>query len=381
MTQHQAPRRSPPAEMLRDVDASLHARIVSHNEADAALAMLEVIDSLPAFSSSVPMASAWLAEVRAAVQRLGDACPEGLEIRLLAAIARTAFAARETTPALAASDAALGRAVESGDLLMQVTILAQRLPFLAHTAPVTASRDMRALDALLAQLPPSLTPGHRESEVALAHIAWAGATGDTARLRRELAAFGRQRWPEDERLTFCAYATRVALAQLYLRQHQRADAAKAVVEAAQLADAHDAIAELANLQAVIAALAVQAGDFHSAVAHAHAAVAHPGACRHVQPDPWLGLPLDICLAHNPGQAVQALAEAILHAQDLGDATGFFVAVTAMAAFYLADQRAMEALDALNEAGDVAKSLSDPTIAPAIRKIAESLLRHLGILRN
>ena len=186
--------------------------------------------------------------------------------------------------------------------------------------------------------------------------------------------------PEDDRLSFCAFATTLAVAQLHLRGQQRAQAATALIHAANLADAHGAVSELANVQACVAALAIQAGDFHAAVAHARSAVSTAGACRHTQPDPWLGLPIDICQARSPGQAVQQLAESVLRAQDVGDATGFMVAATAMAAFYLADQRAMEALDGLNEAAEVAKSLSDPSVAPAIRQIAESLLRHLGILK-
>ena len=369
-----------PAAWLVGLAADVQQRILTPDDAIAAEAMLDVVDGLPAFSSNITAASGWLGAVRSAIGRLGEDCPERTEVRMLAAIARMAFAARETSPALAASEAALARAADVGDAEMQVTILAQRIPFLAHNAPVPTSRDVRAMDALLAQLPPPLTPGYGDADVALARIAWAGATGELARLRQELAAFGRLRLPEDDRLSFCAFATTLAVAQLHLRGQQRAQAATALIHAANLADAHGAVSELANVQACVAALAIQAGDFHAAVAHARSAVSTAGACRHTQPDPWLGLPIDICQARSPGQAVQQLAESVLRAQDVGDATGFMVAATAMAAFYLADQRAMEALDGLNEAAEVAKSLSDPSVAPAIRQIAESLLRHLGILK-
>ncbi len=369
-----------PAEWLAGMQPGLKNRILAPDQAISAEAMLDVVDRLPAFSSYVAQASGWLGATRAAVGRLGEDCPQRTEVRLLAAIARMAFAARETSPGLAASEAALTGAGEAGDLELQVAILAQRIPFMAHNAPVPTSRDVRMLDGLLAQLPPSLTPTHRDGDVALARIAWAGATGDQTRLRQELANFGRLRLPEDDRLAFCAFATTLALAQLHLRAGQRAQAATALIHAANLADAHEAVSELANVQACIAALAAQAGDLHAAVAHARSAVATPGACRHVHADPWLGLPIDICQARTAGQAVQQLAESVLRAQDVGDATGFQIAATAMAAFYLADQRAMEALDGLNEAAEVAKGLSDPQIAPAIRQVAESLLRHLGILK-
>ena len=368
-----------PAAWLENLPPHLRAGVLSPDEATSVDAILDVVDAMPAFSSSVAQASGWLGAARALVGRLADECPERVELRLLASIARMAFAAREITPALAASEAALARAAELGDVEMQVIILAQRIPFLAYHAPVPTSRDVRAMDALLAQLPPSLTPGHRAGDVALARIAWAGATGDQGRLRKELAHFGRLKLPEDDRLSFCAFETTLALVQWCLRAGQRGQAASALIYAAQLADAHEATSELANVQAVIAALAAQAGDFRAAVAHAHSAIANVGACRHVHPDPWLGLPIDICQARDPGTAVQLLADAVLRAQDVGDATGFLVAATAMAAFYLADQRAMEALDGLNEAAEVAKSLDDATIAPALRQVAESLLRHLGIL--
>ncbi len=369
-----------PAEWLIELQPLMRSRILSADQAVSAEAMLDVVDRLPAFSSYIAPASGWLAAVRSAVGRLGDACPERTEARMLAAIARMAFAARENAAALAASEAALTRAAGAGDLDLQVTVLAQRIPFMAHNAPVPTARDVRAMDALLAQLPPSLMPTHRDGDVALARIAWAGATGDLNRLRLELANFGRLRLPSDDRLAFSAFATSLALAQLHLRAQQRGPAAAALIQAANLADAHEATSELANVQACIAAIAAQAGDFHAAVAHARSAVAAPGACRHVHPDPWLGLPIDICQARSAGEAVQQLAESVLRAQDVGDATGFLIAATAMAAFYLADQRAMEALDGLNEAAEVAKGLSDPSIAPAIRQVAESLLRHLGILK-
>ena len=381
MGHERAQRRPPSTEMLRNVAPDLHARVLSQDDVEAAVAMLDVVDRLPPFSSSVQQAAPWLRDARAIVQALGDDCPEPLEVRLLAAVARTAFAARETTPALAASDSALARATELGDVRLQVMILAQRLPFLAHTTPVQATRDFRILDGLLTQLPPLGMGGYRDAEVVLARIAWAGATGDLERLRRELATFGRLQLPEDDRLDFCAYATHAALAQLHLRMHHRAPAAVALLAAANLASAHHAGPELANLHACVAALAVQAGDFHEAVAQARAAVAAGSTVHHVQPDPWLGMPFDVGCARNPGDVVHALAEAILHAQDLGDAPGFLLAATAMAAFYLADRRAMEALDGLNEASDVAKTLTDQSVAPALRQVAESLLRHLGILKS
>ncbi len=366
-----------------DLPADCQQAVQSDDDIIAANAMLDAIEAQPLFSSHVQSRSLWLGQARRCAVRLEERCPEQLEVRLLAAIARTAFAARETSAGLAAAELALSRAVETNDLDAQVAILAGRLPFVAANAPVDAARDVRMLESILAQLPPPFEESSLPAEIALAHIAWYGAAGQYGLMRKELAQLGRMQLPQDDALSFVAYASQVALAQLYLRSRQRTQAVMAMMEAARLADAHGANAELANLQALIAAIAMQAGDFDSAVAHARSAVdaAKASTCRHAQPDPWLGFPIDIGLVDSPAAAVQNLAEAVLSAQDLGDATGFLMAATAMPAFYLADDRALEALDALAEATEVAHALEDPDVADTLRKIAEGLLGHLGILRQ
>lgn len=371
-----------PHHLLQALEDDDRAAVQQADDVAAALAMLDVVEGLPPFSSRVLLRSAWLKEVRHLAVRLGESCPDELEVRMLAAIARTAFAARETTAGLAASEHALGRAIETGDSAAQVGIVAGRLPFLAMSSPVEAARDARLLETAGRQNPEA-PPLLRDAEVVLAQIAWSGATGDGQRVRKGLAALGRLALPRDEALVFVAYASQAALAQLYLRARQRGQAALALIEAARLANDQHAYAELANLQAVVAGIAMMAGDFQSAVAHARSAVeaAAQSTCQHAQPDPWLGFPIDICLTDSPGGAVQALAESVLSAQDLGDAAGFEIAATAMAAFYLADDRALEALDALTEAAEVARSLGDGTVASAIRGVAEALLAHLGILRR
>ena len=372
-----------PGHLLDALEADQRAAVLSRDVATAAGAMLDVIEALPAFSSQVQVRSQWLGLVRGLLALMGDATSDQIEIRMLAAIARTAFAARETTAGLAAAEHALNRAIEAGDLAAQVSIRASRLPFLAIPSPVEAARDARMLDAAVAQLGKQTEPGLREAEVALAHVAWYGAAGELERMRGELAGLGRLSLPRTEGLAFIAYASQSALAQLFLRSHQRAQAAQALIEAARLADGEDAQAELANLQVVISAIAMQAGDFGAAVAHAHSAVQAAAACpcQHAQPDPWLGFPIDISLTRTCGGAVQSLAEAVLHAQDIGDAQGFLIAASAMAAFYLADDRALEALDALTEAAEVARSLDDGDVAQTLRAEAEGLLGQLGILKR
>lgn len=376
-------RSSLPAHLLDALDDDVRDDVLQDDPALAAAAMLGIVEGLPPFSSRVVLRSAWLKEASQLVVLLGDACPAALEVRMLAAIARTAFAARETTAGLAASEHALSRAVEVGDVAAEISVLTGRLPFLAVSSLVDAARDARQLDAALARMPPALAPSFREAEVNLALVAWYGAAGDGIRVRKELVALGRMQLPRDEALVFVAYASQAALGQLYLRAQQRAQAAMALIEAARLANDQHAFTELANLQAIIASIAMQAGDFQSAVAHARSAVeaAAQSTCHHAQPDPWLGFPIDISLTDSPASAVQSLAESVLSAQDLGDASGFLVATMAMSAFYLADDRALEALDALTEASDVARSLGDGSVATAVRSVAESLLSHLGILRR
>ena len=368
--------------LLDTLDDDDRAAVQDEDDVQAVLAMLVVVELIPPFSSNVQARSAWLQQVRQIAVGLGDRCPDEIEVRMLAAIARTAYAARETTPGLAASEHALARAIEAGDVAAQVMICAQRLPFLAIAQPVEATRDARRLEAALALLTASERLPMLEADVRLAHIAWYGAAGQLTNLRKALADLGRLQLPKDEALSFIAYASHVALGQLYLRAQQRAQAALALIEAARLADLHGAHAELANLQVCIAGIAMQAGDFGAAINHAHSAVdaARQAVCQHAQPDPWLGFPFDVCTADSSASAVQALAEAVLSAQDLGDSTGFLMASTAMAAFYLADDRALEALDALTEATEAARTLDDGTVASTLRAVAEGLLGHLGVLR-
>lgn len=378
-----ADRRPLPEHLLAELDDAQCLAVADEDEAFAATAMLDIVDSLAPFSSEVQVRSAWLSQVRSLLVILGDRCPDRLGVRMLAAISRTAFAARETTAGLAAGEHALKRAIETGDVAAQVSIRAGRLPFLAISSPVEAAREARLLDAATCQLQADGPPTFRDAEVLLAYLAWHGAAGALDAMRRELAALGRLRLPHDDALHFVAYASQASLAQFYLRSRQLAQAALALIEAARLADQQGAHAELANLQVVIAAIAMQAGDFPAAVAHAQSAVEAAAATpvQHAQPDPWLGFPIDICIIDSCAGAVQVLAESVLHAQDIGDATGFLIAASAMGAFYLADDRALEALDALTEAAEVAKSLDDGEVALVLRAQAEALLSHLGILKG
>lgn len=382
-------RQLPAQVYLDELDDEQYLAVSAEDPAEAAEAILQLVESLPPFSSQVQRRSAWLIPARQCVEELAEACPEDIEIRLLLAIARTALAARQTTAALAAIEHALGRAQELGHHAGLVALRATRLPHLAFKSPVDAAQELRQLDAAVqtwtAARIGQATDSEKllEAEVLLARLAWAGSTGDFARMRQELAAIGRLALPRAPTLAWIAFASHLALAQLYLRSRQRAQAAMALIDAARIADAEDAWVELANVQGLIAALAMLAGDFAAAKSHAQAAVdALRGASApFAQPDPWLGLPIDLAPARDLAGGVKVLAEAILAAQDLGDATAFLLAASGMAALYLADERPFEALDALTEASDVASSLSDPTVAPALRAEAEALLGHLGVLKQ
>jgi hypothetical protein len=377
------PTRTPlPPRLLAGLDDATRAAVTAVDPRAAATAILDLVEAEPPFSSRVVMRSAWLKEVRACLEALGSKPSDGLGVRMLSSIARTAFAARETTAGLAAADAAYKRAVAASDAAAEVMVLACRLPFVARTSLSDGARDAQRLADLLPLVSP-LSP-QREAEVRLAFVAWHGTRADPAATRRELIALGKVRLPQEEGLVFVAYASQVALAQMYLRSGQRVSAVKALIEAARLADEERAFAELANLQATIAAIAVQAGDFRAAVAHARSALdaAERSTCQHAQPDPWLGLPIDVNAVDSAAAGVHCLAEAVLTAQDWRDATGFLAAVTAMAAFYLADDRALEALDGLKEATEAARSVdNDGALAVALRGISESLLQNLRILKR
>lgn len=360
--------------------------VLSADPVEAARGALTLVESLPAMTSALHERSAWLGYVRSLVVELADHCPEDIEVRLLASISRTALAAHETSAGLAASDHALLRAEETGELAAQVLILAGRLPYLAHRAPVEANRDLRKMDAAWSMLTEDmdLDDGHRMllAEVLLARAAYHGSTGHLEKLRAEISELARLQLPRCEALSFVAFASFALLGQYYLRCGQHAAAASPLNDAVRLCEQAGAWTEAANLQTTLAAMAMLQGKVPDALQHARTALLHAqrSGTQHPQADPWLGLPLDICLAKNSAAAVQATAEAVLSAQDLGDPAGFLMATAAMVAFYLADDRALEALDALGEATEVARSLSDPSIAPALRGISERLLGFLGVLK-
>jgi tetratricopeptide (TPR) repeat protein len=352
----------------------------------AARAALTLVESLPAMTSALHERSAWLGYVRSLLVELGDACPEDVEVRLLASISRTALAAHETSAGLAAADHALARAEETGELAAQVSILAGRLPYVAHRSPLDANRDLRKMDAAWSLLSEDI---HLDdslqllyAEVLLARAAYHGSCGQIDKLRQEITELGRLNLPRCEALSFVATASFALLGQYYLRAGQHAAAVDPLSRAVQLCEQSGAWTEAANLQTTLAATALLQGQFDQALVHARAAVvdAQRSGASHAQPDPWLGLPLDVCPVRSAAEAVHAAAEAVLTAQDLADPAGFLLSSAAMVAFYLADDRALEALDALTEATEVAKSLEDPSIPAALRGISERLLGHLGVLK-
>lgn len=360
--------------------------VLSADAVESARAALTLVESLPAMTSALHERSAWLGYVRSLVVELGDHCPEDIEVRLLANISRTALAAHETSAGLAASEHALVRAEETGELAAQVLILAGRLPYMAHRTPVEANRDLRKMDAAWGMLTEDTELDDSLmlllAEVLLARAAYYGSTGHLEKLRSEISELGRLQLPRCEALSFIAFASFALLGQYNVRCGQHAGAAAPLQNAVNLCEQAGAWTEAANLQTTLAAIAILQGKIAEALQHARTALLHAqrSGTQHPQPDPWLGLPLDICLAKTSAAAVQATAEAVLSAQDLGDPAGFLMATAAMVAFYLADDRALEALDALGEATEVARSLSDPSIAPALRGISERLLGFLGVLK-
>ncbi|MBM4342998.1 MAG: hypothetical protein FJ100_06435 [Deltaproteobacteria bacterium] len=354
----------------------------------AAGAVLDLVERMAALTGSVQRRSAWLAYAHSLLAELGDACPDDVEVRLLACVARTALCAHQTSAGLAAAEQALVRAVETRDRATEILIRAARLPYLAHKSPVDANRDVRLMDTAWQMLQAAAnctTPRAVwvHAEMLLARVAYHGATGHLAQLRSELAEIGRLPLQRDEGLTFVAYASHASLAQLWLRSHRPDRAAVSLQDAANICEAESAWSETANLRAAQAAVWMLAQDFHAAVSAAQVAVqaARRTTVQNAHLDPWLGMPFDMSQARFAADGVTAMAEAVLAAQDLGDAVAFQVGALAMTAFYLADDRALEALDALSEAREVAKSLHDAGVGPALHGVAEALLAHLGVFKG
>lgn len=368
-----------PPSLLDELDADAQQRVQSDDPETAARAVLAIVDEFPPFSSLVRERSQWLALARQIIVKHVD--PDlRLDVPLLSAIAQTAFAARETTPALTASEQALAAAIDLRDLPLEASIRARRLPHLSLLGLRDATTDMERLEQLERELGAQLSAGIRV-EIGLGRVAWTAAQGDFDGQRRALAGLARLPLPQDERLTFVAYATQCSLAQLSLRSRERLAAVKALMEAARLAAEMQAHAELANLQAILAAFAVRTGDFDSALAHAESSLsaAQQMTSGSGQPDPWLGLPVDVSTESECSGAIRVLAEAAVTALDRTDRIGFLVLVTSLVAFYLLDDRAPEALDALTESIETAEQFDEPRGAAMLRSVSESLLRRLGML--
>ncbi len=345
----QTPLAAVPEELLAELDDQTRAAVCAADPDTAAAAILDVVDTLPPLTSLVRERSQWLAAARSVI--LAGVDPAlGLDVRLLAAIAQTAFAARETAPAMTASEQALAAAAEIGNIELEISVRARRLPHMAALGGGEADTEIVALGALVERSGAGLDVGVR-ADVALAQAAWLGARGRFDELRQTLVGLARLPLPQDDRLAFIAYATHCALAQLSLRTRQRMQAVKALIEAARLAAELDAHAELANLQAVLAAYAVRIGDYDAARAHASSSLdaARNATAQHAQPDPWLGMPFDVSLEQDCAGIIHVLAEAAVVALDRGDRTAFLVLATALVAFYMLGHRGRLGLDALKEA--------------------------------
>jgi hypothetical protein len=369
-----------PAGLLGQLDEHAQADVCSADPHVAAVALLELAEELPPFSSLVSERSKWLALARELIAGHVDPTLR-LEVPLLSAIAQTAFAAREMTPALTASEQALVAASELDDVCLEASIRARRLPHLSMLGLPDSNRDAARLREITESRVGELT-GWVRAEIALAEVAMHGLSGDLDRQRRGLASLARLPLPQDERLTFVAYATHCSLAQLSLRERSRMQCVKALIEAARLASEMHAYAELANLQAILAAFAVRTGDFDSALAHAGSSLdaARLATSNVGQPDPWLGFPIDVSTESECSGVIRVLAEAAVSALDRGDRIGFLVLVTGLVAFYLLDDRAPEALDALNESIETAEQFDEERGTMMLHGVSESLLRHMGMLK-
>ncbi len=370
-----------PNDLLEMLSAKQRAAVQSGDSKLAVNAVLEIVEGLPAFSSQVRTRSRWLALLSGLLVDDAQDWPERLDVRLLAAVSQTAYAARETTSALTASDQATGRAIEIGDTALEALVRARRLTWLSMIDQGEAAAEAQALQAVWERTPEAQRSDLLVAEVHLGWTAWYGAAREYRAMRKAMASLGRLALPHDGRIHFVAFATQCALAQLSLRTRHRVQAATSMIDAARIAAEFEAFAELANLQAALAAFAVRAGDFNAAISHAVSALdaVQASMASNTQLNPWFGMPFDIAAEADVGGIIRHLAEAAVQAQEGGDRTGFLVSATGMVAFYLFADRAPEALDAMNEAIEAVQEMNDEHASKMLREVAESLLRFMGML--
>ena len=368
-------------EMLATTTATQRAALRSDDSLLAAQTLFEIIEGIPPLSSQVKPRSRWLAVLSGLLADSSVEWPLGHEVRLLAAVAQTAFAARETTSALTASEQAIGRAIELGDHGLEALVRARRLAWLCLIDPGEAAAEAQALDTVWQRTPEAHRSNDLLAEVHLGWTAWYGAQREYNAMRKAMASLGRLQLPQDGRIHYVAFATQCALAQLALRTRMRVQAAQSMIDAARIAADFEADAALANLQAALAAFAVRAGDFDAAISHASSALDAAQACQatKLQLDPWFGMPFDIAPEQDLAGIIRHLAEAALTAQEAGDRTGFLVSATGMVSFYLLADRAPEALDAMNEAIEAVQEMNDEHASKMLRGVAEGLLRYMGML--
>ncbi len=366
----------PDSELLDELDDETVALVSGADDEAAVATMLDEIEALPLFSMTLRARSRWLTALQARFQRWQEEWDPALEPRLLLAIAETAQAAHETTAAMTALTQAIALSEELGCLDVEILARAARMPWLANDDGRGEMERVGALCSAAGELPATTM-----ARLHLARAAVFAGSEDWDGMRHELANVGRLAMPRDDRIVWVAFTSQLLLARMGLRSQQRAAAAMSLIEAARIVAEVGASAELANLQTLIAAFAVRTGSFEVAMNHATAAIEAlaTSTSGHTQADPWLGLPLDISAERDVAGAIRATAEAVLASQETEDRIGFLVAVSALVSFYLASDRAPEALDALNEAQQAADDVQDAAAVALIRSISESLLRYMGML--
>ena len=366
----------PDSELLDDLDDETIGLVSGTDDEAAVATMLEEIEALPLFSMTLRARSRWLSALQVRFQNWHEDWEPALEPRLLLAIAETAQAAHETSAAMTALTQAIELSEELGCLDVEILGRAARLPWLASDDAYGEMERIAALCSAAGELPAATSV-----RLHLARAAVYAGREDWDSMRHELANVGRLPMPRDDRMVWVAFTSQILLARMGLRSQQRASAVMSMIEAARIVAEVGASAELANLQTLIAAFAVRTGSFEVAMNHASAAIdaLSSSTSGHAQPDPWLGLPLDISAERDVAGAIRATAEAVLASQEADDRIGFIVAVSALVSFYLASDRAPEALDALNEAQQAADDVEDGAAVALIRSISESLLRYMGML--
>lgn len=361
---------------LASLPESTRAALLGIDGVAACEALLALVEEIPCLSSHVADRDRWLVPASHLVAAIGRDCPVELQTRMLVRCAQTALAGRRRDEGLSHAARALSIAIADGDTNGEVWARAIRLPHLVMASPAEAAFEARSLDLALGRESWTLDNPFLAAEVGLAKAAWSLGQRDLVAAReclRSVRATGVQSTAQGGHV---ACALGMAEAVLQRREGQRRAAVRPLLEVVALAKSHGAHAEHCHARAMLAALAMEATSFEDAAHQAESALRHAfeAGPAEPQPSPWLGLPVDLCGSLDVADAVQRTAVAALDARDAYDGLVFFLTVLLLGATYLADSRAEECVEAIEEGAAALREIAAPALAVKLESVGAALTR-------